>query len=281
MELRLPATGILDVGHALAVLELHSLPAQERLDAAAAQLHRVLQLDGNLVEVSLSLDPAGVSLTHDAPTESIARLTEIINHWLGLQQDTTAAYEALQALPCYQPLAMAYPSLRLISYPDTFEALATTIIGQQVSLAAARTLGGRYVGALGQQHGSGLRAFPTAASTAACTPGELRAIIRCPLPRATALHAVAEWFEHSGKFLLGDVPAFLEQLQGLRGVGPWTRNYLALRGLRDPEIFLESDLVVRRAMSKLHDRGVTVAPPPKGAGYLATLLLWSFDAAKL
>lgn len=279
MELRLPATGTLDPGHALAVLALHSLPAQERLDPAAAQVQRILQVQGHLVEVSLRPDAFGVSLTHDAPPESVARLTGIINHWLGLQQDTSAAYAALGALPGYQPLAMAFPHLRLISYPDPFEALATTVIGQQVSLAAARTLGGRYVDALGQPHNSGLRAFPSAAATAACTPAELQQIIRCPLSRAVTLQSVAEWFELSGQFLLGDAPAFLDQLQALRGVGPWTRNYMALRGLRDPEIFLDSDLVVRRALGKLRDGGAVVAPPPRGAGYLATLLLWSFDAA--
>lgn len=278
MELRLPATRTLDVGHALSVLALHSLPAQERLDTGAAQIQRVLQVQGSLVEISLKLDPAGVTLSHDAPPDSVDQLTRIINQWLGLQQDTGAAYEALAALPGYQSLAMAFPHLRLISYPDAFEALATTIIGQQVSLAAARTLGGRYVGAVGELHSSGLRAFPSAAATAACTPEELREIIRCPLSRAVALQAVAEWFEFSGQFLLGDAPAFLEQLQSLRGVGPWTRNYMALRGLRDPEIFLDSDLVVRRAMGKLRDRGEAVAAPPRGAGYLATLLLWSFDA---
>lgn len=279
MDMHLPATGTLDVSHALAVLKLHSLPVQERLDEPAARLQRVLQVKGRLVEVTLELTPSGIRLSHDAPTEFSPHISEVINYWFGLQQDTSDSYEALNAISCYRSLAAAFPSLRLISYPDHFEALATTVIGQQISLAAARTLGGRYVGALGQLHSSGLRAFPTASATAACTPEELREIIRCPLARATTLHTVAAWFQAHGQLLLSNGPEFLDELQGLRGVGPWTRNYVALRGLRDPEIFLESDLVVRRALRKLHDSGLAVSPPPVGTGSLATLLLWSFDAS--
>lgn len=138
MDMHLPATGTLDVSHALAVLKLHSLPVQERLDEPAARLQRVLQVKGRLVEVTLELTPSGIRLSHDAPTEFSLYISEVINYWFGLQQDTSDSYEALNAISCYRSLAAAFPSLRLISYPDHFEALATTVIGQQISLAAAR-----------------------------------------------------------------------------------------------------------------------------------------------
>jgi len=46
-----------------------------------------------------------------------------------------------------------------------------------------------------------------------------------------------------------------QQLTALDGVGPWTAAYVALRGLGDPDVFLASDLGVRRALEQLGEPG--------------------------
>jgi len=278
MSLYLEASGTLDIEHTLSVLRLHSLPVQERIDPATAEVHRVIRVDGYLINLRLTLDPSGISVDHDAPAELIPRLQSIIDHWFGLSQDTSTAYEALTRLPGIKALAAAFPDLRLISYPDPFEALATTVIGQQVSLAAARTLAGRFVERLGEAHPSGLYAFPTAEATAALSATETQSIIRCPLARATTLHTVSAWYRDHGQALVHEPAEFLTQLLSLRGVGPWTRDYMALRGLRDPKIFLDSDLVVRRALKNSKIPQATSESIPADAGYLATLLLWAYDS---
>lgn len=278
MDLQLPAAGVFDTAHALAVLKLHSLPAQEELDEQALRIRRVLQVGGGLVEVRISLNHAGLAAVHDAAAACEPQLAAILDHWFGLSQDTAPAYAQLAALPQFQPLAQRFPHLRLISYPDMFEALATTVLGQQVSLAAARTLGNRYVAALGQAHPSGLRTFPTAQQTASCSPLELQKLIRCPLARATTLHMVAAWYHSTGSQLLQRPSTFLAELMALRGVGPWTRDYVALRGLCDPGVFLGSDLVVRRALRSLEAEVPIGASLPAGSSFLATLLLWAHDA---
>ncbi|UYQ78154.1 AlkA protein [Glutamicibacter sp. JL.03c] len=279
MRLRLEAEGTLDIAHALSVLSLHSLPGQEIINFGRGEVHRILRIEDHLIDARLTLDPSGICVDHDAPLELLPRLQAVIIHWLGLEQDTTGAYQALSEMSGFRSLAAAFPHLRLISYPDLFEALATTVIGQQVSLAAARTLAGRYVEHLGEAHPSGLRAFPTAESTASLNPTEIQAIIRCPLSRAATLHNVASWYLDDGQELGQRPDEFLGQLLSLRGVGPWTRDYMALRGLRDPMIFLDSDLVVRRALKDLGMAPGTSASLPEGSGYLATLLLWAHDSA--
>lgn len=278
MTLRLEAAGTLDIVHALSVLRLHSLPAQERIEPSTAEVRRILRVGGHLIDVHLALDPSGISVEHDAPAILVPSLQTIINHWFGLQQDTSPAYESLAKMPGLDAMAASFPNLRLISYPDPFEALATTVIGQQVSLAAARTLAGRYVEHLGEAHASGLRAFPTAEATSALSAPEIQSIIRCPLARAATLHAVSQWYLECGESLVHRPTEFLTQMLSLRGVGPWTRDYMALRGLRDSQIFLDSDLVVRRALKNSSILPVIRESLPAGAGYLATLLLWAYDS---
>lgn len=278
MTLRLTVSGMLDVTHTLAVLRLHSLPGQEEIDEAAAQVHRILRFDDHLVEVHVALNPDAVIVQHDAPAKLLPKLRSTIDHWFGLTQDTSSAYASLQTLPSFARLAQESDHLRLISYPTIFEALATTVIGQQVSLAAARTLAGRYVENLGELHQSGLRAFPTAQATASLEPAQIQSIIRCPLARATTLYTVAHWYQDFGQHLIHDHEQFLTQLLALRGVGPWTRDYMALRGLRAPEIFLDTDLVVRRALNNLGVSENELKDLPSQAGYLATLLLWHHDS---
>ncbi|WP_349931250.1 hypothetical protein ABNP34_02960 [Glutamicibacter mishrai] len=278
MRLRLEAAGTLDITHALSVLSLHSLPAQENINSGRAEVHRVLRIEDHLIDTRLTLDASGISVDHDAPMELLPQLQTVIIHWFGLEQDASGAYQALSEMQGFKSLAVAFPHLRLISYPDLFEALATTVIGQQVSLAAARTLAGRYVDHLGDAHPSGLRAFPTAEATASLNPAEIQAIVRCPLSRAATLHTVASWYLDDGQELGQRPDEFLGQLLSLRGVGPWTRDYMALRGLRDPKIFLDSDLVVRRALKDLGIAPGAGAFLPVGTGYLATLLLWAHDS---
>ncbi|WP_334122309.1 DNA-3-methyladenine glycosylase family protein [Glutamicibacter sp.] len=280
MELRLKSVGTLDIAHTLSVLSIHSLPAQEEIDTRTAEVHRILRIEDTLVDVYLRLDDSGISVIHDAPASLVPRLQATIDHWFGLTQDTATAHASFSDLAGFKELSEAYPNLRLISYPDPFEALATTVIGQQVSLAAARTLAGRYVEHLGEEHPSGLRAFPTARATASLSPGEIQSIIRCPLARATTLHTVSTWYQDCGQDLVHQPTEFLSQLLSLRGVGPWTRDYMALRGLRDPQIFLDSDLVVRRALKNLAMPDFSSSSLPADSKYLATLLLWAYDAEK-
>ena len=129
-----------------------------------------------------------------------------------------------------------------------------TVLGQQVSLAAARTFGGRLAAAYGTPHAAGLLAFPDPARLAAVPLDELRAAVGLTRARAAAVHAIARAWQ-AGFTLNGDDPAqAMRQLLELRGIGPWTAGYLTVRALRAPDAFATGDLVARRALG-----GVTVA----------------------
>ncbi|WP_404289360.1 DNA-3-methyladenine glycosylase family protein [Glutamicibacter arilaitensis] len=280
MMLTVPVDGVLDISHALAVLAIHSLPNQERLDLDEESIIRVLRIDDQLYETKLLLRTHEVEVHTQAPKALHPRLTEIISTWLGLADSNEPSYQQLATVKALRPALDKFPHLRLISYPDLFEALATTILGQQISTSAARTLATRFVEALGEFHASGLRAFPDADTTSQLSAEELQQVIRCPRSRAETLRRVASWFTHTGHQLAENQEEFLKSLLALKGVGPWTRDYIALRGLRQRSIFLDTDLVVKRAMRQLCGQDEERLQIPEGAGSLATILLWALDANK-
>ena len=155
-------------------------------------------------------------------------------------------------------LAKAHPGLRVPGTFDGFELAVRAIVGQQVSVKAARTLVGRLVAAhggrvaaTGAQPG---RLFPEAGAIAALAPQDL-ARAGLVASRARAIHALAEAVA-AGALALepgADVESTLERLRALPGIGDWTAHYIAMRALRWPDAFVAGDLVVRRAL------GVTTA----------------------
>ena len=85
--------------------------------------------------------------------------------------------------------------------------------------------------------------FPTAAALAEVDPADL------PMPRARgrSVVAVARAVVDRGETVADGRPAHAGELLALPGVGPWTAAYQALRAARDPDVFLPTDLAVRRA----------------------------------
>lgn len=151
------------------------------------------------------------------------------------------------------PLARGHPGLRLPGTFDGFELAVRAIVGQQVSVKAARTLLGRLVAMAGVPlegavDGTG-RLFPDADALAALAPGEL-ARIGIVATRARAVHALATAVQAGALSLEpgADVEATMRALTAIPGVGDWTANYVAMRALRWPDAFLAGDLIVRRAM---------------------------------
>ena len=150
-------------------------------------------------------------------------------------------------------LAQAHPGLRLPGTFDGFELAVRAIVGQQVSVKSARTLVGRIVaahgGTLAASGAQPSRLFPAPEALASLAPQEL-ARLGLVASRARSIQALAEGVAR-GSIVLEpgvDVPATLDALRALPGVGDWTAHYIAMRALRWPDAFPAGDLVVRRAL---------------------------------
>jgi len=228
----------------------HVVPGLERREPGG--LTRVVRGPSGpaIVRVDLGAhDDAVGAEVRPADPGDLSALTATLRRWLDLDADPAQVADALGGDPLLGPLLAARPGLRVLGSTDGFETAALTILGQQVSLAAARTFAGRLVAAFGVPAGDGLTAFPAAAAMAGAGPDDLRAAVGVTGARGRSLHALAEAVAGGLRLDPGADPAATRaSLLALPGIGPWTADYVAVRVLGDRDAFPAGDLVLRRAL---------------------------------
>ncbi len=143
--------------------------------------------------------------------------------------------------------------LRVPGTVDGFELAVRAVLGQQITVAAARTLGSRLVGAFGEPIATPIdgldRLFPAPAALAAAS-GDALGQLGIVRQRQGALQAIAREVA-AGKLALhagADVPSTIAALQELPGIGAWTAQYIAMRALRWPDAFPAGDVALQKAL---------------------------------
>jgi AraC family transcriptional regulator of adaptative response / DNA-3-methyladenine glycosylase II len=172
---------------------------------------------------------------------------------LDLDADPAAPAERLARDPLLAPRVRDAPGLRVPGTVEGSELAIRAILGQQVSVAAARTAAGRLTQTLGEPlsapDGTLTHLFPSPAAIAAADP----ALLPGPGSRRATLRALARLLA-DGELAIdpgSDRAEVATALLAIPGIGPWTEQYIAMRGLCDPDAFLPSDLGVRRALEAL------------------------------
>jgi len=167
--------------------------------------------------------------------------------------DPVAVGEQLGLDPVLGPLVQRTPGLRVAGHVDGDELAIRTVVGQQVSVAGACTVLGRLILTHGIPVETGVEGlthlFPRAAVLAEVDPETL------PMPRSRgrAIAGLAAALAE-GRLALdrgADRADVRTRLLALPGIGPWTADYVALRALGDPDVFLPTDIGVRRALDRL------------------------------
>ena len=293
----LPVAGPWDLDHALGLLAAHAVPGAELVDREAGTHARVVPRavpaavaaggavrgsDGTAgpvpdggrsggpghVRLDLRLAPDHVHLTAtpaDGPPlgdDELADLVAGVRRWLDLDADLDAVAATFAGDGLLAPSLARRPGIRITGHPVGWEAAAATVLGQQVSLAAARTFAGRLVAAHGvaAPGTGGLLAWPSARTVADTDVDELRAVVGVTNARARTLHAVAAAFADGLEVHPGaDRVEARRTLLALPGVGPWTVEYLAVRALGDRDAWPSGDLVLRRALGGRTAREVDAA----------------------
>jgi AraC family transcriptional regulator of adaptative response / DNA-3-methyladenine glycosylase II len=176
---------------------------------------------------------------------------------LDLDADPFSVLESLGRDELIGPLVHAAPGRRVPGHVDSHELAVRAVLGQQVSVAGARTLAGRlaseYGRPLAQPIGEVRQMFPTAQALAGADPERLP----MPAARSRALIGLAGALA-TGEVELDPGAGWAQArtaLLALPGIGSWTADYIALRALRDPDAFLAGDLGVRRALEGLGQDG--------------------------
>lgn len=245
-------------GPLLAFLAARALPGIEAVDGATYRRTIDLPHGPGVVAMTVAADHVDVRATVADPADG-DRVEAVVRGVFDLDTDPAPIEAVLGADPLLAPLVAATPGRRNPGCVDGGEILLRAIVGQQVSVAGARTVVGRVAAALGAplpaalagstdaQAGALTHRFPTAARVAAADPATL------PLPatRATAL-VTALGLVADGTIDLrpgADGAAARSGLLAVHGIGEWTASYVAMRALGDPDVFLPTDVAVLRGLA--------------------------------
>ena len=235
-EAILPHRVPLDWVRLLDWLATRAVPGLELVEGG---IYRRVMGDGGLVEITAAADGL---LVHGTVEPAAVRRVFDLDH------DPAALADALAADPVLGPRLARAPGIRVPGTWSGFEIAVRAVLGQQVSVAGARTTAAKLVRALGAPAtvaAPGLtHRFPTPEAVAdGALPG-------MPRTRERALRALAEAV--AGGLRLDppvDRAAARTALLALPGVGPWTADYVAMRALRDPDAWPGGDLWLRRAVA--------------------------------
>jgi AraC family transcriptional regulator of adaptative response / DNA-3-methyladenine glycosylase II len=233
-----------DAAGLLGFLARRAVPGVEAVEDGTYRRSLALAHSNGVAELKPAADGMELELhLHDArdEPEAIARVRALLD----LDADVPAIAAVLGADPLLGPHVARNPGRRVPGTVDGPELAVRAMLGQQISLAAAATHAARLVQAAGEP----LRR-PLGGVTH-CFPGP-EAIATAPDAALALPRARRDAIRGLGAALADGLA--LGELQSLRGIGPWTASYVAMRALRDSDAYLPTDLGVRHAIARLgHD----------------------------
>jgi AraC family transcriptional regulator of adaptative response / DNA-3-methyladenine glycosylase II len=265
VSLRLPAREPFDAAAIMRFLAIRCVPGVEAMVDGA--YHRTLRLPHGHGAVALHPERGGVrAVVRVADWRDVAPAVQRCRRLLDLDADPVAVDDVLGADPVLGPLVAAAPGRRSPGHVDGAELAVRAVLGQQVSVAGARTVTGRIVAVAGERltlddaHLTHL--FPA--------PGALVALgaEHLPMPdsRRRTLRAMCAAIDR-GELDIdagSDRTDLVDRLRAVPGIGPWTASYVVMRGLNYPDSFLPTDVGVRNALARLN-----VDSSPRAASALA------------
>lgn len=195
----------------------------------------------------------------------LRRLVARVRQILDLDADIHLIEQHLKSLKNFRPIITS--GLRIPGIWHPFEAGVRAILGQQVSVAAARTHLERLVHALAEEDGQGRYFFPSAHTIATSD----LAMLKMPASRREALQRFAAWYTQHGE----EQP--VESWLQLKGIGRWTVDYVQMRALGHTDIWLAGDLGIQKALGQLRDSQVFDNEQLKPWRSYATFQLWNYQ----
>ncbi|MGQ0838135.1 DNA-3-methyladenine glycosylase family protein [Actinokineospora sp.] len=248
--LRLPVRPPFDAAGILAFLAARSIPGVET--ASADSYARTMRLPHGQATARLRPVPGHVecALALTDPRDravAVARLRGLLD----LDADPVAVDAVLGADPALAASVAATPGIRVPGSVDGTETVVRALLGQQVTVAAARTAARRLTAAVGEplstSDGELTTLFPAPAAIAECGPEALAG----PARRVRTIRTVCAAIADGDLDLDTDAETLYDRLLSYAGIGPWTAGYVVMRLLRDPDVLLLNDIALRNGARAL------------------------------
>jgi len=226
----------------LEFLEARAIPGVERI--SGGRYGRNILVDGETGAIRVSHEPERRQLACEIDignSRSLMNIVERVRRMFDLNADPMEIQCCLSRDRELAPLVDCNPGRRVPGAWDAFEVAVRAIVGQQVSVKGATTVMGRIAEEFGDVV-DGRLSFPEPAALAELRPEEL------PMPqsRARAIKELASGVANDDIDLsvYTSREQLVDELTAIRGIGPWTAQYVAMRAINDPDAFLDSDLVL-------------------------------------
>ena len=241
----------------LGYLQARAIPGVEVVENG--RYLRTVAMDGFIGSVEVVHLPKRESLgvtIRFANVRSFSAIVSRVRRLFDLGADIATIDAHLSLDPVLAPLVARRPGLRAPGGWDGFELAVRAILGQQISVTAARRLAGQLVSLHGQAvppghdcHPGLSRAFPTAKRLARTESIGLS----MPGARQRSLQALAEATVADPNLFrpVGTMEEAIVRLRAIRGVGEWTAQYIALRALREMDAFPASDIGLLRSAARM------------------------------
>lgn len=279
LSLRLAVRTPYDGERLLAFLAARTVTGVERVEEGT--YGRVMDLPGGpgLVTVRPPTDVSQAETAFATATFTLTDLRDVtaaverVRRLLDADCDAAAVADQLGADRVLGGWVRARPGIRVPGQVSGEEVAVRAVVGQHVSVRSARATASRLVADYGSSVAFGVdeltRTFPRSDVLAGLDPDRL------PLPATRARALVDLCCQLADRRIRLDRSQeraeVRDHLLRIKGIGPWTADYIALRALGDPDVFLPGDLVIRRA---LRDRAVAAADWRPWRSY-ALMYLWS------
>lgn len=251
----------------------HQVGNLERFDSE--RMYRIIEYDGKVGQIIISNDPENSNVLVEIDFPDTSHLHVIIANvriLLDLDSDPVLIANSLEANTRVKALLQKHPGIRLPSGWSQFEVAVATILGQLVSVEQGRSLVNQLIELLGKDSGltyagQPIRLFPTPIAIASADLSGLKTTGA----RKETLKQFAKAIANKQLSLepTQDVGEFVDKVMDIRGIGPWTANYMALKVLRHTDAFPATDLILNRALA-LHSQEVVDKMSP-WRGYAAAL----------
>ncbi|MBK8124242.1 MAG: DNA-3-methyladenine glycosylase 2 family protein [Dokdonella sp.] len=254
LTLRIPYRQPYDFAGLLEFLSRRAIPGVECVEADEYRRSFRIGADAGWFSVAARSDDAALQLcVHGARPHQLGQLAARVRRMFDVDADPAAISRVLGADRLLRPLTRRWPGQRLPCAWDAFELGVRAVLGQQISVAAARTFASRIVERFGTAHDASLahglgRLFPEPEQLADA-PLES---IGLPRARAETLRSLARAFRDEREAFSSFTTRedIIARLQALPGIGAWTANYMAMRAFSHPDAFPAGDLVLRKIIGK-------------------------------